>query len=392
MIAIIVVLFAIQPSWSCNFLDMAERSRIFFTSHKEDIQKKAPHACHDYYRTLVYLGFSIKTADSVAKKNSLEELLFGMLHTGGHWGWSATQVADAESTNIFGRIAYGAFIARSDFEPQEGSMTTSMLKKCKDDATPRQLGDNVSYIYCPELQSWMVLERLSEQSRDWWKEYSRECDVITSVRYVSRDSRYKHLKESVYGFIRETLDPQHYISYLTRYDPKTFYPFSGTVQADKIGMLATVHADENQGIYTPFGITRTFEEAGRRVAYEKEHNMDLPKPSQPESVFFHALLARLVAHKFANVKNFWTVPLPPMQTILLQATHPDIVVLMGKPMGEVRNKDAVFPFVKQKQRIQVGGALPEGPWVKRIHEFSPDEELRTTIPVQVMVRLLYPHV
>lgn len=395
MFSFIFAILMAQFAWSFDVEDVAQRSRAFYTAHKEGIKQKTPQVDHDYYKTLTYIGFVIKTTDDISQRNDLETLLLGMLHTGGHWGWSTTDVADDVSTNIFKRAAYAAFVARPDFVPQVNNKTTAILMQCKDDATPK-LGHNVCYVCCPELEAWMVLEKLTKESLQLWLDYSSNCDAknTTSVRYQVSDPRYKFVKEGMYRFIIATLKSKYYIAYLAGENPSTLYPFDGKVPADKIRMLATVHADDKHKIYTPFGITRTFEEAARRVQYEKENGKDYPKPSQPESVFFHSLLARLVSYKFSNVQSFWTVPLPPMQTILLQATHPDVPIQMMKDgMGRIQNRGAIMPLVRQKERIQIGGEVPEpkNEWTNMIHEQSSNEELRTTIPVDVMVRLLYPH-
>lgn len=105
-----------------------------------------------------------------------------MLHTGGHWGWSTRVVADKTSTQIFNQVAYANFVVNPEFEPQHGYITSSRLSVIKAYATPTKLDERSSYIYAPELNKWVVLQKVStkEEINFWIHLVGRE--MLNHVR------------------------------------------------------------------------------------------------------------------------------------------------------------------------------------------------------------------
>lgn len=322
LIAVFVLLFAaVTPVVSSNILERSEadlqelrrESRVAYNASADEIKKhQKDDLAHPYYAMLDWLLWKTKTSYEETEVQKFTQLTNFLLNHGGHWGWSkAASMTDAELAQ-FKHLASRYYSVNDEASVKESLPHASTLKNCKEAVQIHTLSDNLIYTYNPEIERWVVMEKLTADRSQKWGEYAFSQDAFRNIGVGSfLQSVTRRFQDSSYH--DKTNDM--WVAYMSNKQP-TEASLVRDIQARNIEMVTSVRAKKELNLYSPMGIFRTQE---GKVVQEAAHK----KPRIPHSVYFHAEIARLVKKGYGKVKYFWTRPLKNMSNILMTALHPE---------------------------------------------------------------------
>ncbi len=275
---------------------------------------------------------------------------------------------------LYVRTAYGLFLN----DPRLNAETLE-LQNIKQSSAPVVIKEGLMYLQIPQGK-YIVLEKLTPTNLEAWKAYA-DNEYTPYMRLSNFATILEEMDEGPQKaslmwmeFRQDASGINYFLARInkgisTEYDKWIAYVYDDSINTllternspavippDNIEMVMTVQVSNKHKAYSPMGISRTV--ASAKKIYKKRQQGIMEAKMEPSlSIWFHALICKMVQEKYKNVDTFWTTPVSPMRKILTRALFPDEI------LPSLKDNAAVWRNIKEETKNRLAKKILENRFI-----------------------------